>query len=53
MRRWGFFFPFFFFLPAHAGVSGSRLYQAYYQAMTEGGRQQPQCLNETRALANW
>lgn len=36
-----------------ACVSGSRPSQAYYQDVTEGGRQQPRCLNETWALANW
>lgn len=38
---------------ARACVSGSRPSQAYYQDVTEGGRQQPRCLNETWALANW
>lgn len=34
-------------------VSGSRPSEAYYQDVTEDGRQQPRRLNETWTLANW
>lgn len=34
-------------------VSGSRPSEAYYQDVTDDGRQQPQHLNESWTLANW
>lgn len=34
-------------------VSGSRPSEAYYQDVTDDGRQQPQRLNESWTLANW